>query len=255
MATCKHCNKPLILKKGKCIYCGQAPEDTPQPAPSKQPAIRKSKPIKQRRSFENQQKSIQDLIIKVTSPCFDNIGQILDQLEIKYLPFDRDYNCNILFLNCGTSDMIDYDRLRSFVQNGGILYASDLTSSHIISAWPDIMTVRNDTIVCNIKASIEDSDLRQYLGDSIDIEFDLSGWSQIVSTTQGKVLMRSIQQQFPIMMEFTIGQGKVFYTSFHNHAQAKEAEEKLLRLLVIKQLSFATKQSFHQTIQSFPTSF
>ena len=53
------------------------------------------------------------------------------------------------------------------------------------------------------------------------------------------------------MMEFSIGQGKVFFTSFHNHAQTEEAEDKLLRLLVIKQVASATKQSFQQTIQSF----
>lgn len=255
MATCSHCGRPLILNKGKCIYCGMAPDSTPQPVPSGQPVIRKSKPIKQRRSFENKQKSIKDLIIKVTSPHFDNIGQILDQLDIKYQPFNNDYNCDILFLNCGTTDSIDYGRLRSFVDNGGILYASDLTSSHIIAAWPGIMSVSNDTMACTIKANIEDSDLRQYLGYSINVKFDLNVWSKITSTTQGKVLMRSAQDNSPIMMEFTIGQGTVFYTSFHNHAQTAEAEEKLLRLLVIKQVASATKQSFQQTIQSFSSSF
>lgn len=255
MATCSHCGRPLILKKGVCIYCGKAPESAPQPVPSGQPVIRKSKPIKQRRSFENKQKSIQDLIIKVTSPGYDDIGKVLNQLGIKYQPFNDDYNCNILFLNCGTSDSIDFERLRSFVENGGILYASDLTSSHIIGTWPDLMSVDNNTSSCKIRATVEDPDLRQYLGHSIDVEFDLGSWSKIVFTTQGKVLMRSAQEDFPIMMEFTIGQGKVFYTSFHNHAQTAEAEEKLLRLLVIKQVASATRQSFQQTMQSFSGSF
>ena len=25
MATCKNCGKPLILKGGKCVYCGEDP--------------------------------------------------------------------------------------------------------------------------------------------------------------------------------------------------------------------------------------
>lgn len=255
MTTCKNCGKPLIISKGKCIYCGAAQDSTPQKVSNGQPTIRKPKPIKQRRSFENKQKSIKDLIIKVTSPLYDNIGQILHQLDINYQPFEGNYNCDILFLNCGTPDLIDYEGLRSFVQNGGILYASDLTDAHIRSAWPGIMTVNNDTVECRIRADIEDPDLRQHLGCSIDIEFDMSVWSKINSISQGKILMRSAEEGFPIMVEFSIGQGKVFYTSFHNHAQAEEAEEKLLRLLVVKQVSIATRQSFQQTMQSFSRSF
>ncbi len=252
MANCSKCGNPLILRKGKCIYCGASADEARQPASeSEQPKIRKSKPIKQRRSFVNQPRSIQELVIKVTSPGYDDIGRILTQLNIKYQPFDNDYHCDILFLNCGTGDSIDSQQLVSFVQNGGILYASDLTSSHIISAWPDIMVVSNNTSSCSIKADIVDSDLRQYIGNSINVEFDLSSWSKIISTSRGKVLMRSAAEQYPIMMEFDIGQGKVFYTSFHNHAQLDEAEEKLLRLLVIKQVSVATKQSLQQTMQSF----
>lgn len=255
MATCKNCGRPLILSKGKCLYCGATPNSTPQKVSNGQPAIRKSKPIIQRRSFENKQKSIKDLIIKVTSPQYDDIGQILDQMDIKYQPFDGDYNCDILFLNCGTPDLILYEQLEVFVQNGGILYASDLTSTHITSTWPDIMTVDNNTTECTIRADIEDPDLRQYLGYSIDVEFDMGVWSKIVAISQGKILMRSADEGFPIMVEFSIGQGKVFYTSFHNHAQAEEAEEKLLRLLVVKQVSIATRQSFQQTMQSFSRSF
>ena len=33
-------------------------------------------------------KSIKDLIIKVTSPCFDDIGKVLNQLGIKYNSFE-----------------------------------------------------------------------------------------------------------------------------------------------------------------------
>ena len=100
-----------------------------------------------------------------------------------------------------------------------------------------------------------DSDLRQYIGDYLDVEFDMGVWSKIVDAPTGKVLMESADEGFPIMMEFLIGQGKVFYTSFHNHAQTEEAEEKLLKLLVVKQVSAATKQSFQQTMGSLSESF
>ena len=237
------------------MYCGTVVSSSSQKVSGNQPIKPASRPIIQRRTFLNQPQSIQKLRIMVTSPWYDNIGQILDQLSIKYLPYENDYNCDIFFLNCGTHDAIAYHQLEVFVQNGGILYASDLASSHILEIWPDLMTVRNDTTSCTIRAIIEDSDLLQYLGNSIDVNFDLGSWSRIESVNQGKVIMRSADEGFPIMMEFSIGQGKVFYTSFHNHAQTAEAEKKLLQLLVIKQVASATKQNFRKTVESMPVSF
>lgn len=193
-------------------------------------------------------KSIKDLIIKVTSPCYDDIGKVLNQLGIKYNSFDGNLNCDILFLNCGTHDAINHPQLKTFVENGGILYASDLTSSHIISTWPELITVTNNTSACKIRASIVDKDLRKYIGNTIEVEFDMGVWSKIVKTTQGKILMQSADEDFPIMMEFAIGRGKVFYTSFHNHAQTTEMEKDLLQLLVIKQISVATDLDFQKTM-------
>ena len=249
MATCKNCGRPLILSGEKCIYCGTVPNQVLQSNIGKQVGG-KSRPIVQRRSFVSRPKSIEELSIKVTSPCYDDIGIILEHMGIDYTDFDGDYHCDILFLNCGTSDTIDPEQLKSFVQNGGILYASDLTSDHVIDAWPDLMSVDNSTDPCTIRANVMDADLRQYIGSYLDVEFDMSVWSKIVDAPTGKVLMKSADEGFPIMMEFSIGQGKVFYTSFHNHAQADEAEEKLLKLLVVKQVSAATKQGFQQTLTS-----
>lgn len=252
MATCNNCKRPLVVSGGKCIYCGAPADSTSSQVKSGgQQVAPKSKPIVQRRSFTNRPKSIQDLRIKVTSPRFDNIGQVLNQLGVSYQPFDGDYNCDILFLNCGTSDALDPVALSSFVEKGGILYASDRTSFTIVDTWPGLMTFDNNTVACKEQAAIVDPDLRQYLGNSITVEFDLAVWSKITSISQGKVLMQSANAGFPIMVECSIGKGKLFYTSFHNHAQTEEAEKKLLQLLVIKQVSVATNQDFRKTVQSF----
>lgn len=252
MATCNNCKRTLVVSGGKCIYCGAPADSTSsQVKNGGQQVAPKSKPIVQRRSFTNRPKSIQDLRIKVTSPCFDNIGQVLNQLGVSYQPFDGDYNCDILFLNCGTSDVLDPASLMAFVDKGGILYASDLTSSTIVATWPDLITFDNNTVACKEQAAIVDPDLRQFLGNSITVEFDLNVWSKITSMSQGKVLMQSANAGFPIMVECSIGKGKLFYTSFHNHAQTEEVEKKLLQLLVIKQVSVATNQDFVKTVQSF----
>lgn len=202
----------------------------------------------EKNSSKDANKSFLDLIIKVTSPCYDDIGMVLDQLGVKYESYDGNLNCDILFLNCGTVDDIKHPQLKTFVENGGILYASDLTSSHIISTWPELMTVTNNTYACKIRANVVDADLRKYIGNTIEVEFDLDVWSKIVKTSQGKVLMQSADEKFPIMMEFAIGRGRVFYTSFHNHAQTSEIERDLLQLLVIKQISVATDMDFQKTM-------
>lgn len=256
MAKCECCGRQLINQNGKCLYCGATIGSKPQQqTPNEQSSVRNSRPIIQRRTFLNRPQSIQDLRIKVTSPCFDNIGQVLDTLSIKYQPFDNDYKCDIIFWNCGSTDVMDYQQLASFVQKGGILYASDLISYQLPSVWPQIMSFSNDNTSCTMEAIVEDIELRQFIGNSITVEFDLGGWSKIVAAPDGKVLLRSANGGFPIMVEFTIGQGKLFYTSFHNHAQTEEAEKKLLQLLVIKQVASATKQDFRKTVESMPVSF
>lgn len=254
MATCKNCGKPLILNGGKCLYCGAAVNAESKQVLAGQQVKGKSKPIVQRRSNVNRPKTIEQLSIKVTSPGCDDMGKILERLGIRYTSFNGDFDCDILFLNCLTGDPIDPEKLNSFVQNGGILYASDLTDRHVSAAWPVLMSVDYGNSVCTIRAKVVDTDLRQYLGRTIDITFDMGSWAKIIEAPTGKVLMKSADEGFPIMLEFAIGQGKVFYTSFHNHAQTDDAEEKLLKLLVIKQVSAATKQSFQQTVQSLSSS-
>jgi hypothetical protein len=43
------------------------------------------------------------------------------------------------------------------------------------------------------------------------------------------------------------GEGSIFYTCFHNKAQISDREKGLLQLLVVKQFSTTSHQSFEQT--------
>jgi hypothetical protein len=54
----------------------------------------------------------------------------------------------------------------------------------------------------------------------------------------------------PLMVEVEFGDGAVFYTSFHNRAQVSEQERVLLQLLVLKQISTASKTTVVQVSQS-----
>ncbi len=187
--------------------------------------------------------------ILVTSKRYDDIGEVLKSMKFSYQPFIGSYDCDILFINCGTSDAIDPQKLAAFVRKGGCLYASDLASRHIEAAFPGMIKYSNSGMVCKLYADVLDEELRAITGRQIEIEFDLGSWS-VLSSTKGKVLLRASQgntyQGLPIMISFPYGNGVVFYTSFHNHAQASEKEKMLLQLLLLKQIGTSSNQTIEQ---------
>jgi hypothetical protein len=54
----------------------------------------------------------------------------------------------------------------------------------------------------------------------------------------------------PIMAYAEHGEGSIFYTCFHNKAQTSDREKRLLQLLVVKQFSARSNQSFEQAGRS-----
>ena len=206
----------------QCLYCDLLSIDQPQSARQK---------------------------IYVTSKHYDDIGEVLRSMKLSYEAFSGKYDCDILFLNCGTSDYIDPKKLASFVNQGGCLYASDLASSHIQAAFPGMITFNNNGSACKIYADVVDQELLQITGKQIEITFDLGSWS-VLDRTKGTVLLRGSQGNAysgkPIMISFKYGKGVVFYTSFHNHAQASEKEKMLLQLLLLKQMGAQSNQSIEQ---------
>ncbi len=181
------------------------------------------------------------LRISMTTPHYDNIGKILDLLKIKYEKFKNiKYNCDLLFLNCGTPDAIDAAELRAFVHNGGCLYASDLTDTIIDSAFPGYFDFEgHNGVVCKVNAVVEDAELRSIVGKSIKIEYDMPYWA-VLNSVKGTVLLsadsRGKYARLPMMVKLQYGKGIVFFTCFHNYAQASEKEKALLQLLVLKQI-------------------
>lgn len=196
-----------------------------------------------------------DLRILVSSPCFDDIAQVLDSLKLKYGLYNGEFDCDLLFINCGTEDYFDSNELAKFVEDGGCVYISDLASFILSEAFPDIVEFSNNGEACKIKADVVDTELMQIAGTQLDIEFDLGSWSVIekyrnLEKANGKVLLRAAQGNKyagkPIMISFQYGKGTVFYTCFHNHAQASEKEKMLLQLLLLKQIGTSSNQTVEQ---------
>src|SRR4051794_15275209 len=103
--------------------------------------------------------------IYVTSPHFDDIGQVLRSMNVKYEPFAGSYDCAFLFINCGTSDVLNPRKLAEFVDAGGCLYVSDLAGDRLEQAFPDLFVFdgRGGT-AGEIDALVVDRELRDIAG-------------------------------------------------------------------------------------------
>jgi hypothetical protein len=50
--------------------------------------------------------------IYVTSSGYDDIGKVLDSMGVAFEPFPGAYDCDLLFVNCGTGDHLNPAALR-----------------------------------------------------------------------------------------------------------------------------------------------
>jgi hypothetical protein len=188
--------------------------------------------------------------ICVTNPGFDNIGAILHSMKIKFEPFNsKQFDCDVLFLNCGTSDHVDGKKLESFVDKGGCLYASDRVEHIVKQAFPSLINFAGRVgSAMSMPVDVVDGELREIAGDKLNITFDMGAWV-VINDTKGDVLLRSSSSNEskyankPVMVKMKYGKGIIFYTSFHNHAQASEKEKALLQLLLLKQFGSSSNSS------------
>lgn len=180
--------------------------------------------------------------IGVTDSAFDDIGSVLNSLNVKFQLTESsstpltDFNC--LFVGCGTSERGKFPAqgVKDYVQRGGVLYVSDLAYPVLQDAFPDFVrnfqqTGQVGTFNCNVL----DKRMAKDVGPQITLNFDAPGWaapSQVNNNVQVLIAMQQGGGQVPVLITFKFGRGRVVYTSFHNHANANALELKLIRNLV-----------------------
>ncbi|MDR1962710.1 MAG: VWA domain-containing protein [Planctomycetaceae bacterium] len=179
--------------------------------------------------------------LMVTKPRWDDIAKILNKMKLSFSHFKEKIDCDIFFLNCGSADIdrIDSNQLRNFVQNGGILYSSDLAFGFVQATFPEIFVGTSEVGLGKKTAEVCENELRKIIGDEVSIHYDLAT-NIVVTIRKGDVILKS--KRGPIMVCCPYGKGKIFYTTFHNHQQVSEKESALLQLLIMKQIG-----SYQQT--------
>jgi len=195
--------------------------------------------------------------INVSSVGCDDMGDILTSIGIEYNDFtDKGFDCEMLFLNCCTDDDVDTDKLNAFVKKGGCLYASCYMDSDLETAFPEVFNFggHEGVPMSSMIVDVLDAELQPYVGNQISVTFDTQ-WAVLNSVPKGEVILRASQNADsryagkPIMVKVRYGQGWIFFTSFHNHANASEKETNILKLLLFKQISTVTGSSIPMAIE------
>lgn len=215
--------------------------------------------------------------ILVTSPGYDDFGAILDSLGWGY------DECSVaelgtldlssykaLYINCASFQLpegID-DKIATWVDEGGSLYASDWAYSVVEIAFPDEIEFAPDPKSGDsgvYTADILDSGLAHYLDSenppaTVDLNYDLGAWVVPVdAAADATVYMSGTVDTYggsayvPLVIGFNHGDGRVLYTTFHNEAQLSELQQKILEYFALIPYTQSLNNALDQAVMSeFP---
>ena len=165
-----------------------------------------------------------------------------------------------MFFNCGkgqddilmSAESAITQNLKTFVESGGSIYASDFAFLYVEWPWPDaIEFFGDDTVVYGPKvggvgkltAKVVDPVLAAHLGkDHVQLNFDEGLWAVAESAAADTKVHVSgnmssplaTVSNAPLLLTHKPGTGKVLYTSFHNEAQVTADMEAILQYLVFE---------------------
>lgn len=205
------------------------------------------------------------LNIAVNTAHWDDIGEILTTMgypwtEIQDSTMNTYANIaqyDIIYANCSSSAYANgpsaANALRTFVQNGGSLYASDWAFTYVTNAFPSFVTFfGSDPRVGYsgmITGRITDPGLASYLNPSnppttVSLNYNLGSWAVVNSVSSATTVhirgditySGGTLSDRPLVVSFSPydnSAGRVIYTTFHNEAQQSDIEKKLLEYLVL----------------------
>lgn len=202
--------------------------------------------------------------LAVIPPKYDDMGDVLKKMGIPAQEVSADDLNNLstwkkyeaVYLNCGSifPSIEGTAALKKYVQDGGVVYASDFSGELIEAAFPDKINFfgedKQDPDSFNAKvgnsgeaeATIADPGLASIVGKKkVNINFDLGSWVVIESVNSGvRVHVTGdattnsndggikVLKNIPFVVSFQEGKGEVLFTSFHNEAQTTEDLDRIL---------------------------
>lgn len=153
----------------------------------------------------------------------------------------------VIFLNCGLNETEATNpavvaNLRTFLQNGGTIYASDYAGVYVAALIPEF-SFQYAGEEQNTTAAVVDAALQAFIGkSSVEVVYDLSDWAEIMAipTTAATLLrgsyfakpqggVRVQRSNQPLAVVLHVGTGKLVFTTFHNETGATADQIAVLR--------------------------
>ena len=236
------------------------------------------------------------LRLAVTPPFYDDMGRLLRELgdgykftEIRLEDLENAStlsNYDVVFFTCGvdakswlTGDALgtlgrpgvqtlrfDQDALdriraavRSFVDKGGTLYASDWRLTMIRICFPELSDGEEveSGAAQTLTADVVDPGLRERIGSTVELKFDLPDWKPAKLKARGdteyirgryRTNAGGSTVESPLLVRVPFGQGAIIFTSFHNEKVNSELETKLLQFLVFTAVTAKETQKSRSTM-------
>jgi hypothetical protein len=187
------------------------------------------------------------------SEIVDFLTDPLAMSEFDILFFDGGHREDGVIYGTGPTEVVR-DSLRSYVQQGGVIFASDWAYDVIETAWPDAIDFYGDDAVpdaaqvgeaTTLVAEIVEDELAENLDrDELEITYDLPVWPVVESASDSvDVYLRGdapwrrgfetgTTEDSPLLLAFDDGEGRVMFTTYRNSANNTAAGQGVLLTLM-----------------------
>ncbi|MFA5800118.1 MAG: hypothetical protein WC840_04125 [Candidatus Peribacteraceae bacterium] len=198
-----------------------------------------------------------------TSDACENSGLlVLDDTNTAYSRYVTTFlkgselaNYGMLFINCDADYSSDPDinnALAMFSSNGGHIYFSDLSGAWLTRAFPSVITLGpHNTWAGTISANVADAGLAEYVGNPIDVVFNVQAWqdidsmaSNVTTYIEGNISnISTLQGSHPLTVGWrpTGYSGCVFYTSYHVEGPSTGSDQELAIKYLIQNFNTACR--------------
>jgi hypothetical protein len=220
------------------------------------------------------------LRLAVTPHKYDDMGRLLDELGAGYRydmlrvedfdKIDELRKYDVVFATCGetpqawqsgSGESFDAFRraLRTYVEEGGTLYASDWRMQLLMLAFPELIDQQalKPGDAQEMTAQVVDDGLREVIGPDIHLKFDLPNWfpaafrgRDVKTYLRGTYTCddRKSRVESPLLVRIPVGRGSIVFTSFHNEKQNSRTELELLKYLVFATVTARVQSEVAETM-------
>lgn len=219
---------------------------------------------------EDRGKSLESLRIGVSPTGCDDAGAILNRLRLPFtLVKNRAFRnqrvvsqYDVLFINClcdltqvagpgmVCSPRANKKALNEFVTKGGVLYVSDFAYQNITEIFPGRIRFSKDFGQPQlVSVDVVDPEIQAFTGPKTTVDFNTI-YIPVASVTNDCTVYMIKDRKEPVLVSFPHGDGHVVYTAFHNTANISDKLAEVIKYVILRTISLATKTPLVELAES-----